>query len=244
MTEPSGQTKQALDLREMGGVVNGVRQTSDRRLYCQFLAFGDCLDVAVLVGALQRSQFQGALYEDLNDPRGVGLLWIEEDPNFFVTTSREFLKREPFLSLVPKPELTLFGRTYSLGRETSLEEWLIHRPKRNLLNPEWPWAIWYPLQRKPEFALLGTEEQSKILMEHAMIGMSFGEAGYAHDIRLACYGLDKNDNEFVIGLVGTQLYPLSKLVQEMRRTQQTAKYIQSLGPFFVGKACWKSPLEK
>ncbi len=135
------------------------------------------------------------------------------------------------------------GRTYSTGRETELEDWLLWKPRRNALNPEWTWAIWYPLRRKPEFELLSKQEQGKILMEHAMIGRNFAQAGYAADIRLACHGLDQNDNEFVLGLVGPELYPLSRLVQEMRKTQQTAKYIQSLGPFFVGKAIWQSPVK-
>ena len=72
--------------------------------------------------------------------------------------------------------------------------------------------------------------------------MAYGEGGYAHDVRLACHGLDRDDNEFVIGLLGKELYPLSHIVQTMRKTQQTARYIQSLGPFFVGKAVWQSPL--
>ena len=46
-------------------------------------------------------------------------------------------------------------------------------------------------------------------MEHGGIGRAFGRAGYGSDIRLACYGLDKNDNDFVVGLIGPELYPLS-----------------------------------
>ena len=46
---------------------------------------------------------------------------------------------------------------------------------------------------------------------------------------------DVDDNDFVIGLMGAELYPLSRIVQDMRKTQQTALYIESLGPFFVGK---------
>ena len=99
--------------------------------------------------------------------------------------------------------------------------------------------MWYPLRRKPEFELLTKEEQGKILFEHAKIGMTYGAAGFAHDIRLACYGIDANDNEFVLGLISPDLYPLSRLVQDMRKTQQTARYIQSLGPFFVGKVLWQ-----
>ena len=76
-----------------------------------------------------------------------------------------------------------------------------------------------------------------------MMGRAYAEAGYANDIRLACFGLDQHDNEFMIGLVGAELYPLSRLVQDMRKTQQTAKYIDSLGPFFVGQVCWQSPMQ-
>jgi chlorite dismutase len=70
--------------------------------------------------------------------------------------------------------------------------------------------------------------------------MTFGAADYVHDIRLACHGLDREDNDFVIGLIGKDLFPLSALVQAMRNTQQTALYLDRLGPFFVGRALWKS----
>ena len=70
--------------------------------------------------------------------------------------------------------------------------------------------------------------------------MSYGAGDYAHDIRLACHGLDKEDNDFVVGLIGKELYPLSRIVQDMRRTQQTALYLERLGPFFVGRAVYQS----
>jgi hypothetical protein len=31
-------------------------------------------------------------------------------------------------------------------------------------------------------------------------------------------------------------------VQAMRKTQQTALYLERLGPFFVGRAIWQSPM--
>ena len=77
-------------------------------------------------------------------------------------------------------------------------------------------------------------------MEHGGIGMAFGRAGLGHDIRLACHGLDKADNDFIVGLVGKALFPLSAVVQSMRKTQQTALYLDRLGPFFVGRAIWQS----
>ena len=134
----------------------------------------------------------------------------------------------------------MFGKTYAAGRESDLKEWLLVRPRRCILNPEWPWAVWYPLRRNGEFALLSPDEQGAILAEHAKVGISYGQSGYAADIRLSCYGLDVHDNDFVIGLMGPDLHALSRLVQDMRRSQQTARFVQSLGPFFVGRAVWHS----
>ena len=135
----------------------------------------------------------------------------------------------------------MLGRTYALGYEPDLPEAILHRPRRTVLNKEWPWAVWYPLRRSGRFAQLPPEEQRVILAEHGTIGMSYGAGDYAHDIRLACYGLDKNDNDFVIGLLGKELFPLSHIVQAMRKTQQTSLYLDRLGPFFVGRAVWQSP---
>ncbi|MDP3920221.1 MAG: chlorite dismutase family protein [Candidatus Omnitrophota bacterium] len=233
----------ALDIREFGAPVDGNPQPSDRRLYLQLQAFGGCTDLAPLIQSLDASGAEGVLYRDINDPKGVALLLINEDPSDFLSFGDTLVNKGPFAALKQKPELTMLGRTYSSGREPNLEDWLLNKPRRNALNAEWPWAIWYPLRRRAEFALLPAPDQGKILYEHAKIGMSYGRAGYAHDIRLACHGLDKNDNEFVIGLVGSELYPLSRIVQDMRKTQQTSKYIQSLGPFFVGKAIWQSALK-
>ena len=134
----------------------------------------------------------------------------------------------------------MLGRTYALGYEPDLPEAILHRPRRTVLNKDWPWAVWYPLRRSGRFAQLPPEEQRVILAEHGTIGMSYGAGDYAHDIRLACYGLDKNDNDFVIGLLGKELFPLSHIVQAMRKTQQTSLYLDRLGPFFVGRAVWQA----
>jgi len=135
----------------------------------------------------------------------------------------------------------MVGRTYAGGYETDLENWLLRRPRLTTRNPEWPWAIWYPLRRSGAFAQLPPQEQGAILREHAMIGRAYGEADLGHDVRLACYGLDVHDNDFVIGLIGKDLYPLSHIVQAMRKTRQTSEFIQSMGPFFVGYVLWQSP---
>jgi len=230
------------DLREIGTALGGLPQTSNQRLYLQLQAFTGVKNPEEVKRALERSHLPGVLYLDVNDPEGIAVLIMDENPDTFVTKARAIFTSDPFTKFKRKPELAMFGRTYSAGRELQLEDWLLHKPKRNALNPDWPWAVWYPLRRKPEFELLPKGKQEAILFEHAKIGRNYGESGYAADIRLACYGLDEKDNEFILGLVGPELHPLSRLVQDMRKTQQTAKYLQSLGPFFIGKVYWQSPL--
>lgn len=217
----------------------GQQQTSDRRLFMQFLAFGDAPSTELLAESLTDARIEGVLYEDANDPRGIGLLTWSDNPNFFIDTLRPLLARNAFESMRFKPEYTMFGRTYSIGYEPQLEDWLLNRPRRVVTDPESKWHIWYPLRRKGEFNALPSDEQNAILREHGKIGLGFGEAGLAHDVRLACFGLDKHDNDFIIGLIGKELYPLSACIQAMRKTQQTANHMQDMGPFFIGRAVWQ-----
>src|SRR4051812_14278518 len=228
------------DLSERGGMKAGQPQRSDERLFMQLLVYGGCLDTQAVVRSVAAPGVEGAVYADANDPQGIGILTVTRDPNFFVDTVRPLLNKEPFASLIPKPEFTMMGRTYAIGYEPDLPEAILHRPRRTVLNRDWPWAIWYPLRRSGRFAQLPAEEQRTILAEHGAIGMTFGAADYVHDVRLACHGLDRDDNDFVIGLIGKDLFPLSAIVQAMRKTQQTALYLDRLGPFFVGRAIWQS----
>jgi chlorite dismutase len=133
----------------------------------------------------------------------------------------------------------MLGRSYATGYESDLQFWLIDRLIGNAVDENLVWAVWYPLRRLGAFEKLSIKEQAGILREHAAIGRAYGEQGLATDIRLACHGLDAKDNEFVIGLVAKDLHPLSHLVQRMRKTQQTAEYIQQMGPFFVGYVVWR-----
>lgn len=233
--------EEKLDIREKGATRGGERLVSEQRLFMQLLAFGDGRDSMALASATAAAGFESVLYEDLNDPRGVALLTWSRDPDYFIDSVRPFVGRPPFVSLTPKPEYTMLGRTYAIGHEPDLDAWLFEKPRQTVLDPEWRWAVWYPLRRSGAFSALPAEEQSKILGEHGRIGHAFGEAGLARDVRLACFGLDKNDNDFVIGLIGRELYPLSACVQAMRKTVQTSRFIERMGPFFAGKALWQSP---
>lgn len=233
---PAGRGKlQPPDLSEKGGMKAGQPQSSDERLFMQLMAFGGCDNAKALLEHLTAADVTAVVYEDLNDPRGVAVLTLATDPNLFMDRVRPLLTTGPFAGLRVKPEYTLFGRTYAIGYEPDLRDVLTERPRRTVLNPDWRWCVWYPLRRSGRFVQLPPEEQRTILAEHGAIGKTFGAADYAHDVRLACYGLDRDDNDFIIGLLGKDLFPLSAVVQALRKTQQTSLYLDRLGPFFVGR---------
>ena len=230
-----------LDILEHGAPVRGKPQSSNRRLFVQVQVFTQCFETAPVVEAVARSGLDAAVYANVNDPRGVGVVIMNEDPALFAEAARVMLTRPPFTGLTPLPVFTMFGRTYAQGREADLEDFLLYRVRRNVLNPATPWAVWYPLRRIGAYNRLPRAEQGKIMMEHGMLGRRYGEAGYATDVRLECHGIDRDDNEFVIGLIGTELFPLSKLVKDMRATRQTSEFIQAMGPFFVGRVLFQAP---
>jgi chlorite dismutase len=229
-----------VDISEKGRDQVGSVISLNRRLYMQFLAFGAAHDPAQQVRLLAESEIQGVLYIDLNDPYGIGLLTFSEKPDDFLDKAHSLLRTRPFTDLKLKPEYTMLGRTYSIGYENDLERVLITRPIERVTDPSLPWALWYPVRRSGAFEQLTQEEQRTILMEHGGIGRAYGKADLAYDIRLACFGLDKNDNDFIIGLLGHELFPLSAIVERMRKTRQTSQYLTQLGPFFVGKVIWQS----
>lgn len=238
----------SIDVFEKGATVDGVPQTMNQRLFMQLLVFHVREDGALgpvmkaLNAALAESGIGSVVYEDVNDPRGLGILSYTEDPTDFVTRLRPALARESLAALTLRPEFTMLGRTYSSGYEQDLAHWILNRPRYTVQHEGWDWAVWYPLRRSGAFELLPGREKGEILREHAGIGRAYGGADLAHDVRLACHGIDTNDNEFVIGLVGKTLHPLSHVVQTMRGTKQTSTYISQMGPFFVGRVCARHPL--
>ena len=239
----SDENRGKMDIREKGAPVEGEVQTLDRRLYLHLQVFGNCADPHPLVETLKVSGIEAVLYQRVSDSKGVALLTMHEDPRFFVNELADFVRRGRFGDLTIDPRMTMFGRTYSTGREPDLEDWMLRKARRTVRRTDLPWAVWYPLRRKGEFSRLSGEEQMSILREHGALGRAYAEMGFALDVRLACHGLDANDNDFIIGLIGSDLYPLSHLIQRMRKTRQTSQYIQQMGPFFTGFALYQSPIE-
>lgn len=234
-----------IDVAERGAPKDGVPQTMDRRLFMQLLVFESDPERPPsgaqkgLSDSLLDRKIPSVVYADVNHPSGFGLLTFTENPEDFVKKLRPAMEDARAAGLRVRPEFTMFGRSYSSGFEPDLEFWLLRRPRETALNPEWPWAVWYPLRRSGAFEKLEPREKGAILREHGEIGKAYGASNLAHDIRLACHGLDAKDNEFVIGLIGKELYPLSHVVQAMRKTRQTSEYIVQMGPFFVGHAVFR-----
>ena len=228
------------DLVERGAPVRGEPQTLKSRLFVQLQVFTGCFDTAPVIAAVRDSGLEATVYANVNDPRGVGVLLMSEDPTLFAEAGRTLLSGPAFAELIPMPDFTMLGRTYASGREPDLTDFLLHKVRRHALNPDYPWGVWYPLRRTGAFNRLSRGEQGRILMEHGTVGRGYGDLGLAVDVRLECHGLDRDDNEFVIGLIGPDLYPLSKLVKDMRPTVQTSEYIQDMGPFFVGRVVYQA----
>jgi chlorite dismutase len=226
-----------VDLSEKG-LDKGKPISLDRRLFIKFTSFAECHDIDEVINAL--SPVSAALYLDVNTPNGIGIVTLTEDPNDFIDILRPIFNNHPFDGMQHIENFDMLGRTYSIGYENDLEEILFNKPKNKISDPTNAWCVWYPLRREKKFYILPEKEQKKILAEHGNLAKRYGYAGLAVDIRLACHGLDKYDNDFVIGLLGPELFPLSAVVQAMRQTEQTAMYLENLGPFFVGKKIWSN----
>ena len=143
-------------------------QAMDRRLFMQLIGYecGEGLDpnraVTDLGKALDELGATAVIYADVNNPRGIALLSYGEDPADFVTKVRPAFHQASLAGLRSLPELTMIGRTYSTGYEPDLEHWLIQRPKETVHNPDWPWAVWYPLRRSGNFELLEDREKGHL----------------------------------------------------------------------------------
>ena len=129
---PASNPLEEVDVSEKGRSATGETISMDRRLYMQFMAFGGCRDTRRLADALEAARVQGALYADVNDPQGVGLVTFSESPDYFLTDMRSFYNQPPFNELTPKPEHTMLGRTYALGYEQDLHDTLIARPRSQI----------------------------------------------------------------------------------------------------------------
>ena len=198
----------------------------------QFLALTGCFDVQPLLTPLGIRKLDCVLYQDVNDPLGVSLLTLAEDPKVFTGELRNMLSARPYQALTVRAEYSIVGRAFSRHADVSDDS-----ARDTVMNPQWPWAVWYPLRRSRQFAGIPEDEQNRLLDEAEAVPEI--EAGDAGKVGLKCHGLDANDNDMLIGLVGRDLGQLSAIVERKRQTEHVTGYIDSLGPFFTGHAIWQ-----
>src|SRR5258706_11000371 len=91
-----GEALPEIDVRERGAERDGQPQVMDRRLFMQFLAFhaeggGLAARTKSLASALAERHVPSVVYDDVNDPRGLGVLTWSEDPAHFVSAVRPVL---------------------------------------------------------------------------------------------------------------------------------------------------------
>ncbi len=129
MDSPHPHSQQAIeeriDIREKGAPLNGVPQTSEKRLYGQLQVFTGCRDLKSTEDAFSRSGLEGVIYSNVNDPYGIGVLIFTENPGDFVGKVRNLYTSKPFTELTHQSEMTMIGRSYSTGHEPDLEDWLL-----------------------------------------------------------------------------------------------------------------------
>src|SRR5688572_465062 len=116
MSQPSHGETAPLDLRERGAQRDGQPQLLDRRLFMQLLVFscpGNPLECTAVLGrALAASGIGAVLYEDVNDPFGVGVLTFSDEPLDFVNKVRPALAVPELRGITLRPEFTMLGRSY------------------------------------------------------------------------------------------------------------------------------------
>src|SRR5688572_13079424 len=106
-----------VDVSERAGERTGTPQVLHTRLFMQLLVFssdkpGSNNASRLLGDALAAQQMPGVIYEDVNDPRGVGVLTWSEDPSHFITRVRPALQSVDRAGLAQRREFSMFGRTY------------------------------------------------------------------------------------------------------------------------------------
>ncbi len=194
--------------------------------FMQLLVFTDCADLAPIVGPLEHLKLHCVLYKDLNDPQGIGLLTLADNPDDLVNDLRDLLSSRMFRVLMQRHELTMIGRIFS-SPNGSLED-----PSAVLDNGDWPWAVWHPMRGTAELSALDDSEQLQVF--ETLIETAETSPDNVGHIYLKSHGLDRIGNEFVHGLHGRDLGEVSASIQAMKRAAQHTANIASSGPFFVG----------
>lgn len=201
--------------------------TNEKPLFLQLSVFTDCTDFKQLLMHLSRLELECFLFKDLRDPQGIGVLAIAEDPEHIVSELRDALSGRLLRVLMLRHDLSMTARTCDTATSSRRDV------EAMLNNPEWPWAIWYPMRGTANLAELDEKLEGPVF--DRMVDTAGLDPADFGRVLLKSHGLDGAGNEFVQGLFGRHLHELSAVVEATRRTPLHSEYVAASGPFFVGR---------
>ena len=67
------------------------------------MCFGACRDTGAAVEAVKKSGLKAVVYEEVNNPFGIGVLTMSEDPADFTGPVRRLFQGQPFAAMRPMP---------------------------------------------------------------------------------------------------------------------------------------------
>ena len=201
-------------------------EPTDSSLFLQLLVFTDCAEIKPLLLPLKNSLIDCVLYKNFNDPQGIALLAVTDDPEQIVTDLPDVVCSRLFRTLTQRPDLTMTGRAWDGTQRSDQLETVVK-------NEEMPWGLWYTMRGTPAFARLHEVEQAAVL--DSITSPAGLNAEDFVQIRLKSHALDGGGNEFMHGVHARSPRHLSLFVEAIKRTEQYAQHIVSAGPFFVGR---------
>ena len=211
---------------------------SDNTLFLQLQIFdiepaaGPRAMVSALSRRLREKRIDGVIYGDANDHRGIGLLTWAADPGDILDNVHALLGGKRFSALTPRPGWVMLGCVSGDAAATTPEL---------LLDPNQNWATWYPQRNKAEWGSLGDAAQAKVLEEAGGVAKSSIDEGKVSYVRLACQGIDPEDNDHIFALTAANLLDINELQAAMRGTALLTTHLQKMGPVFVGRKIWQNP---
>ncbi len=203
-------------------------EPTESSLFVQLLVFTDCAEITPLLLPLDHLSLDFVVYKHFNDPQGIALLAMTDDPELIVTDLRDMVCSRAFRILMQRPDLTMTGRTWDgSGRPSDQLAAVVKNAERS-------WGLWYPMRGTPAFAGLDEAEQSTVLDSiTSAAGLNADEFG---QVWLKSHALDHGGNQFIHGVHARSPRHLSYFVEAITRTEQYTEHIAGAGPFFVGRA--------
>ena len=191
-----------------------------------------------LIAALESAGLASVLYEDVNDPTGVALLTLSRRRRRSSPSTAAFLQSSLFAELTPKPNSRCSAAPTRSATSRISRRRSSTGPRRRVLDPALPWAIWYPLRRAGSF------EQLSARAGHHPHGARRDRDGVRprrprlrHPARVPWPRSRRQ--RLRDRPARAELHPLSIIVQRMRKTKQTSLHLERLGPFFVGRVAYQ-----